>query len=430
LGFACIDARFSKSIVQSFSVNGREDSGFFHRTPVAQMNTNFYIKRHPFHGKNPARSFPGRCSAAKHEGPTLVRTKQKLNDQQELMHTATLEQLECIESIQEHFGDHILPLLGPVQEMWQPSDLLPEPQDTELFLEQVRDLRERAADIPDDLLLCLIGDMVTEEALPTYMAMLNTLDGVRDETGQSMGPYARWTRKWIAEENRHGDLLNKYLWMTGRVNMKAVEQTIQYLIGQGMNPGTENNPYHCFIFTSFQERATKVSHGGTARISKSKGDDVLAKICGVIAADESRHEMAYTRLVSQIFAKDPNGAIGSFATMMRKKIVMPAHLMDDGSHSILNGSKRDLFEDFSSVAEDLGVYTAFDYIKIMQHLIDRWNIANLQGLNEQGVKDQEYLLSLPDRFLKLAERKKVRKASAVREKVLFSWISNRSIVVL
>ena len=27
--------------------------------------------------------------------------------------------------------------------------------------------------------------MITEEALPTYMAMLNTLDGVRDETGAS-----------------------------------------------------------------------------------------------------------------------------------------------------------------------------------------------------------------------------------------------------
>lgn len=27
--------------------------------------------------------------------------------------------------------------------------------------------------------------MITEEALPTYMTMLNTLDGVRDETGAS-----------------------------------------------------------------------------------------------------------------------------------------------------------------------------------------------------------------------------------------------------
>jgi len=38
--------------------------------------------------------------------------------------------------------------------------------------------------------------MITEEALPTYMTMLNTLDGVRDETGASKTPWATWTRAW------------------------------------------------------------------------------------------------------------------------------------------------------------------------------------------------------------------------------------------
>jgi hypothetical protein len=56
------------------------------------------------------------------------------------------------------------------------------------------ELRERAADLPDELFVCLVGDMITEEALPTYMAMLNTLDGVRDETGRAQHPYAQWTR--------------------------------------------------------------------------------------------------------------------------------------------------------------------------------------------------------------------------------------------
>jgi hypothetical protein len=58
--------------------------------------------------------------------------------------------------------------------------------------------------------------MITEEALPTYMAMLNTLDGVRDETGAAPTPWAQWTRLWTAEENRHGDLMSKYIYLTGR----------------------------------------------------------------------------------------------------------------------------------------------------------------------------------------------------------------------
>lgn len=39
--------------------------------------------------------------------------------------------------------------------------------------------------------------------------------------------------------------------------MRSVEVTIQNLIGSGMDPKTENNPYLGFIYTSFQERATK-----------------------------------------------------------------------------------------------------------------------------------------------------------------------------
>ena len=114
------------------------------------------------------------------------------------------------------------------------------------------EIRKRAANIPDDLFVVLVGDMITEEALPTYMNMLNTLEGTKDNSGADDHPWAVWTRKWTAEENRHGDLMNKYLWCTGKVNMKACETTIQKLIGSGMNPKTENNPYLGFVYTSFQ----------------------------------------------------------------------------------------------------------------------------------------------------------------------------------
>lgn len=31
----------------------------------------------------------------------------------------------------------------------------------------------------------------------------------------------RWTRQWTSEENRHGDLMNKYIYLSGRVNMRV-----------------------------------------------------------------------------------------------------------------------------------------------------------------------------------------------------------------
>jgi acyl-[acyl-carrier-protein] desaturase len=89
------------------------------------------------------------------------------------------------------------------------------------------------------------------------MNMLNTLEGTKDCTGADPTAWGKWTRMWTAEENRHGDVMNKYLWLTGKVAMKPVETTIQNLLGSGMNPKTENNPYLGFVYTSFQERATK-----------------------------------------------------------------------------------------------------------------------------------------------------------------------------
>ncbi|GKD39303.1 ankyrin repeat-containing protein [Tanacetum coccineum] len=54
----------------------------------------------------------------------------------------------------------------------------------------VTELRARANELPDEYFVILAGDMITEEALPTYQTMLNTLDGVRDETSASLTPWA------------------------------------------------------------------------------------------------------------------------------------------------------------------------------------------------------------------------------------------------
>ena len=53
--------------------------------------------------------------------------------------------------------------------------------------------------------------------------------------------------------------------------------------------------------------------------------------------------------------RDPSGSMIAFYDMMKKQIVMPAHLMDDGEHLAKTG--RNLFKDFSSVAQSTGTYT-------------------------------------------------------------------------
>lgn len=335
----------------------------------------------------------------------------------QVTHSMPPEKIEIFKSLEDWAESNILVHLKQVEKSWQPQDFLPDPA-SEGFEEEVRELRARAKEIPDDYYVCLVGDMITEEALPTYQTMLNTLDGVRDETGASLTSWAIWTRAWTAEENRHGDLLNKYLYLSGRVDMRQIEKTIQYLIGSGMDPRTENSPYLGFIYTSFQERATFISHGNTARIAKQHGDVKLAQICGTIAADEKRHENAYSKIVEKLFEIDPDCTMLAFADMMRKKISMPAHLMYDGVDD-------NLFEHFSSVAQRLGVYTAKDYADILEFLVGRWSIDKISGLSAEGNKAQDFLCNLAPRIRRLEERAQSRAKQAPA--IPFSWVHGREV---
>ena len=197
------------------------------------------------------------------------------------------------------------------------------------------------------------------------------------------------------------------------------------------NVRTDQDPYNGFIYTSFQERATFISHGNTARHAKEHGEHRLAKICGFIASDEKRHEIAYSRIVGKLFELDPSGAMLSFQEMMKKKITMPAHLMYDGQNP-------NLFNDYSSVAQRCGVYTAQDYVSVMEHLISYWQIENLKGLSPEAQNAQDYVCRLPSRLQKLASRAADIDSSSNNNKAnhsppcmkAFSWIHNKEVALM
>ncbi|OAY67549.1 Stearoyl-(acyl-carrier-protein) 9-desaturase, chloroplastic [Ananas comosus] len=334
------------------------------------------------------------------------------------------EKLEVLKSMEGWVEDNILTLLKPVESSWQPQDFLPDSSSSsaEEFFDAVRELRERAAGIPDEYYVCLVGNMVTEEALPMYQSMANRFDGANDETGASATSWAQWNRGWSAEENRHGDVLTRYLYLSGRLDMRQVERTIQHLIGSGMILQEAHDAYRGFVFTSFQERATFVSHGNTARHAKEHGDATLARICGLIAADERRHETAYTRIVAKLFELDPDNAVRAFAGMMRESVTMPGLLMFDGRD-------RDLFGHYSAVAQRLGVYTTGDYADIVEYFVKRWRVEDVgPGLTGEGRRAQDYVCGLPQRIRKMVERAQERSARESRL-LPFSWIFNREVLV-
>jgi len=317
----------------------------------------------------------------------------------------------------EPFVETQLVLLKPVADSWQPTDFLPAFA-AEGWRDEIQQLHERAQQLSDELLVVLVGNLVTEEALPTYQTMVNRHPGIADQTGVSGSPWAQWTRGWTAEENRHGELLSKYLYLSGRVNGRAVDVTVQHLLRNGFDPKTDNDPYRGLIYTAFQERATRISHGKTAQLAAKSGDLVLTKICQMIASDEARHEEAYKRFVSKILEMDAPGVIAAFAQMMKTRIAMPGGLMSDGS-------THDVFGQFSAAAQRIGVYTARDYASIVDHLVTYWGIADVTGLSGHLAEAQAYLCGLAKVYRRAADR--LDGHLRARSRIPCSWVFNRPV---
>ncbi len=297
--------------------------------------------------------------------------------------------------------------LKSIDSNWQPGELLPD-SSSERFLEEIQVIQGQSENLSYDLLAVLIGDTITEEALPTYQSWLVSMNGV--EAQKSEG-WMKWIRGWTSEENRHGDVLNRYLYLSGRVNMPKFEASVQYLLNDGFDIQTGNDPYKSFVYTSFQETATNISHRRVGTLAKQSGNLVLSKICGLVASDEARHAKAYKTFVERIFELDPSEMMKAFEFMMRKKIVMPAMYLREV------GEKVNTFANFSDAAQRLGVYTSIDYIEVMQDLINDWKIAKMGHLSDEAEKARDYIMSLPDRLLRIAERMR---NPTIEHK--FSWI--------
>ncbi len=317
--------------------------------------------------------------------------------------------LEVMQTIDTSMGDLLIKYLKPIEENWQPSDLLPDSKEIEFF-EEIEEIQALAHEMSYDLFAVLIGDTITEEALPSYESWLMDIEGIDQDNKNG---WSKWIRGWTAEENRHGDLLNKYLYLSGRVNMREMEISTQHLLNDGFDIQTGRDPYRNFVYTSFQELATNISHRRVATLSKKTGNSRLAKICGIIAADEARHANAYKNFVKRIFELDPSGMMLAFEDMMKKRIVMPAHLLTESG-----GRIGELFTHFSDAAQRIMVYTTQDYINILESLVEEWNIENMVSINDSAEKARDYLVALPQRLLRISERIKIPK-----KQYEFKWIA-------
>jgi acyl-[acyl-carrier-protein] desaturase len=125
-----------------------------------------------------------------------------------------------------------------------------------------------------------------------------------------------------------------------------------------------------------------------------------------------RHHHAYSEFINQIFKVDPSEMMLAFQYMMKQKITMPAHFLRESGQSISTA-----FNQFSDSAQKIGVYTATDYVEIMQKLLVKWDIDKITGLTDEAEKARDYLMKLPARMAKISER-----LVLPEENYIFKWV--------
>ena len=308
--------------------------------------------------------------------------------------------------------ESLLPHLKTVEDSWQPSDLLPD-FGGPAWREDLEALRREGEGLSDEMLVVLVGNIVTEEALPSYQAALNRFGGITDRTGVDTHAWAQWSRGWTAEEKRHGDVTRAWLYLSGRVDMRAVERTVQYLLRNGFDTGAGGDPYRGLAYASMQEHATKTSWQQLGSVVRRAGAPLLHRMCGLIAADEARHERVYRSIMVAIVDRDPEGALLALRDTMGH-VAMPAARMSDGS-------SRRLFQRFADVGRRLGVYDLNDYADNLDGFIGELGLETLGGLDGEAARHQEEICRMPARYREVAagmDRQRTRPTA-------FPWIHDR-----
>jgi acyl-[acyl-carrier-protein] desaturase len=288
------------------------------------------------------------------------------------------EVLECISPlVEELMVDHVAK-----RRLWWPSDFLPadEQMDDDETARRAA-LQERARGIGDDVRVAVTISLLTEEGLPHFHRLIAT----------HLGPESIWTRwngLWTAEEDRHGGVLRDYARDARLFRFREVEMMQFAYQEAGFHPAWDRDPYKVFTYTSLQERATQTTHANTGKCA-GVHEPTLQGILTSIAADEARHYSFYRRAFKAVLELDVNRALAS-AVQLLPSIEMPGLAMPH-------------FREMADVVRRSGIYGPWEYKKIVEELVEYWEIGMLTGLNEAGRKAQEKIMQISSRLQKAAE---------------------------
>jgi acyl-[acyl-carrier-protein] desaturase len=266
------------------------------------------------------------------------------------------------------------------RKLWMPNELSPADAgaEDEALLTRVR---EAAKGIPAAVLVALALNLLTEEGLPHFHRLIATHFG-------SGNAWSEWNNIWTAEEDRHGCAIRDYVRDARLYNMTALERMQYQYIEAGFDPEWEQDPYRLLAYTSLQEKATQIAHSNTGR-QAANYEQRLQRILAHISGDESRHYAFYRSAFAEILAHDPNQALQSLQKVTLG-FSMPGHNVTG-------------FTEMSDVISRSDIFGPRQYMKIVEELLEFWEIGALKGLSAAGEEARDKLMKVPKRLSRIAD---------------------------
>ncbi len=242
--------------------------------------------------------------------------------------------------------------------------------------------------LPDPVRRALLLNLLTEDNLPYYFSTINRIF--------STEAFDVWTRRWTAEEMRHGIVIRDWLMITRAIDAVELERGRMAQVSTGQTPQPASIP-DAVVYLCLQELATRISHRNTGKLLDDPiGYDVMARV----AADENLHYLFYRDLGSAALAVDPSAMVLAIERQVRE-FEMP-------------GTGIPGFAEHAAVIAKAGIYDlGLHHDQILVPVILRhWKLTDLDGLSPEAEAARERLVSFIDRMGSIARRLAARRERA------------------
>ena len=147
-----------------------------------------------------------------------------------------------------------------------------------------------------------------------------------------------------------------------------------------------------------------MSHSNTGR-QAGEHEPRLQRVLAHISGDESRHYAFYRAAFGEILDRDPNQALVSLQKVTLG-FTMPGHNVSQ-------------YSEMSEVIRRADIFGPRQYQKIVEELLDHWQIGSLSGLSAVGEEARDKLMKVPKRLSRIAD---YADAKATKRKFSFNFL--------